>query len=49
MHNTIKLLVHIYLSAAKAAKVNTDTPMEISLAYSDILQIVVPHGHDSTV
>lgn len=48
MYDTIRLL-HIYLSADKAVKVNTDTPIEISLAHSDNLQIIKPHGHDSNV
>jgi hypothetical protein len=36
-------------SADNAVSVNTDTPMEISLAVSETLQIASPHGHDSTV
>lgn len=36
-------------SADKAVRVKTDTPMETSLAVSDILQIVIPHGQVSIV
>lgn len=48
-HGTVKLSIGVYLSAARAARVNTDTPIEISLTYSDSLQIDRPHGHVSSV
>lgn len=38
-----------YLSADKAVRVNTDTPMLTSFAASDTRQTVAPQGHDSTV
>lgn len=38
-----------YLSADRAVRVNTDTPILTSLAASDTLQTVSPHGQDSTV
>ena len=37
------------LSADKAVSVNTDTPMDMSLAVSEILQINDPQGQDSNV
>lgn len=50
MHDAAELsVVSVYLSAAKAARVNTDTPIEISLTNSDTLQIDKPHGHDLNV
>lgn len=36
-------------SLDKAVNVNTETPMETSLTNSDIVQMVLPHGHDSSV
>lgn len=38
-----------YLSAERAVRVNTDTPIEISLAVSDNLHTNVPQGQDSRV
>lgn len=37
------------LSADNAVSVKIDTPMDMSLAVSEILQISSPHGHDSMV
>lgn len=37
------------LSADSAVKVNTDTPIDMSLAVSDNLQISSPQGQESTV
>lgn len=36
-------------SLDKAVNVNTETPIETSLTNSDIVQMVLPHGHDSNV
>lgn len=36
-------------SLDKAVNVNTDTPIDTSFTNSDIVQIVLPHGHDSNV
>lgn len=38
-----------YRSADRAVRVKTDTPMEMSLAVSDSLHTIVPHGQDSRV
>lgn len=34
------------LSPLKAVNVNTDTPIDRSLKYSDIIQRGSPHGHE---
>lgn len=36
-------------SLDRAVNVKTDTPIETSFINSDIVHIVLPHGHDSTV
>lgn len=36
-------------SLDKAVNVNTDTPIDTSFTNSDIVQMVLPHGHDSNV
>lgn len=36
-------------SLDKAVRVNTETPMDTSLTNSDIVHMVLPHGHDSSV
>lgn len=36
-------------SLDSAVNVNTDTPIDTSFTNSDIVQIVLPHGHDSNV
>lgn len=37
-----------YLSALRAVSVNTETPIDISLAHSDTLQISSPNGQESS-
>jgi len=37
-----------YLSALRAVSVNTETPIDTSLAHSDTLQINSPYGQDSS-
>lgn len=36
-------------SLDKAVSVNTETPIDTSFTNSDIVQMVLPHGHDSKV
>lgn len=36
-------------SLDKAVNVNTDTPIDTSFTNSDIVHIILPHGHDSNV
>lgn len=43
------IYANLYLSADSAVRVKTETPIDISLANSEILQTAKPQGQDSIV